>query len=130
MPVRGIRGAIQAEENSAGAILKATRELLSAILEANPTLQVEEIASAVFTVTSDLDAAYPAKAARELGWEQVPLMCAQEIPVPGTLSRCIRVLLHWNSELPQSAVRHVYSGAAANLRPDLAQAGPTTGGAL
>lgn len=130
MPVRGIRGAIQAEENSAGAILKATRELLSAILEANPTLQVEEIASAVFTVTSDLDAAYPAKAARELGWEQVPLMCAQEIPVPGALSRCIRVLLHWNSDLPQSAVRHVYSGAAANLRPDLAQAGPTTGGAL
>lgn len=130
MPVRGIRGAIQAEENSAGAILKATRELLSAILEANPTLQVEEIASAVFTVTSDLDAAYPAKAARELGWEQVPLMCAQEIPVPGALSRCIRVLLHWNSDLPQSAVRHVYSGAAAYLRPDLAQAGPTTGGAL
>lgn len=121
MPVRGIRGAVQAEENSPGSILKATRELLLAIIEANPGLQPEQIASAMFTVTSDLTTAYPAKAARELGWELVPLMCAQEIPVPGALPCCIRILLHWNTDLPQSSIRPVYLGAAAILRPDLIQ---------
>jgi chorismate mutase len=93
--------------------------LLLAIIEANPTLEFEEVASAIFTVTSDLTATYPAEAARGLGWTQVPLLCTQEILVPGSLLRCIRVLLHWNTELPQSAIQPVYLGAAASLRPDL-----------
>jgi chorismate mutase len=120
MPIRGVRGATVANRDEPEAILTATRELLEALLHANPSLQVEELASAFFTVTGDLTAVHPAKAARQLGWEQVPLMCAREIPVPGSLPRCIRVLLHWNTGLPQSAVRHVYLGAAASLRPDLA----------
>ncbi len=120
MPVRGIRGAVQAEENTSGAILQTTRDLLLALISGNPSLQPQDIASATFTVTSDLDAAYPARAARDLGWNQVPLLCAQEIPVPGALPRCVRVLLHWNTDLPQSAIHSVYLGAAAGLRPDIA----------
>ncbi len=119
MPMRGIRGAVQAEANQPEAILTATRQLLEAVLQANPELQLEDIASVLFTVTADLTAAYPAKAARQLGWGAVPLMCAQEIAVPGSLPRCIRVLIHWNTDLPQSSIRPVYLGAAASLRPDL-----------
>jgi chorismate mutase len=120
MSIRGVRGATVASLDEPEAILSATRQLLEAMLQANPLMQVEELASAFFTVTHDLAAAHPAKAARQMGWEQVPLLCAQEIPVPESLPRCIRVLLHWNTGLPQSAVRHVYLGAAAGLRPDLA----------
>ena len=119
MPVRGVRGAITAAANQPADITEATRELLAAILAANPGLQPQDLASALFTVTEDLSAAYPAAAARELGWTDVPLISAREIPVPGGLERCIRVLLHWNTDLPQSAIRHVYLGAAAALRPDL-----------
>jgi chorismate mutase len=119
MPIRGVRGATVASRDEPEVILTATRELLGALLVANPLLQLEELASAFFTVTGDLTAVHPAKAARQLGWEQVPLMCALEIPVPGSLPRCIRVLLHWNTDLPQSAIRHVYLGGAASLRPDL-----------
>jgi chorismate mutase len=119
MPLRGIRGATVADQDQAETILQATRELLEAILSANPTLKPADLASVFFSVTEDLAAAYPALAARELGWNQVPLLCSREIPVPGSLPRCIRVLLHWNTDLPQSAIRHVYLGAAAELRPDL-----------
>jgi chorismate mutase len=119
MPLRGIRGATVAEQDQAETILQATRELLEAILSANPTLKPADLASVFFSVTEDLAAAYPALAARELGWNQVPLLCSREIPVPGSLTRCIRVLLHWNTDLPQHAIRHVYLGAAAELRPDL-----------
>ena len=119
MTVRGIRGATTCEGDTPEAILSATRELLQAIRAANPTLHLEDVASVVFTVTGDLSAVYPARAARELGWEQVPLLCAQEIPVPGGVPRCIRVLAHWNTDLPQAAIRHVYLGEAAALRPDL-----------
>jgi chorismate mutase len=119
MSIRGVRGATVASRDDSEAILSATRQLLQALVKANPPLQVEELASAWFTVTSDLTAVHPAKAARQLGWEQVPLMCALEIPVPESLPRCIRVLLHWNTDLAQSEIRHVYLGAAANLRPDL-----------
>jgi chorismate mutase len=119
MVIRGIRGAIQASENSPEAILQATEELLLAILKSNPEVQPHDLASVIFTVAPDLDAAYPAKAARDLGWDQVPLLCAQEIPDPGFLPRCIRVLLHWNTELPQSSIHPVYIGAASSLRPDL-----------
>ncbi len=119
MPVRGIRGATVVEHDDPEEVLAATRELLSALLKANPTLIPSDLASALFTVTGDLCTAYPARAARQLGWDDVPLMCALEIPVPGSLPRCIRVLLHWNTDLPQAAVLHVYLGKAAGLRPDL-----------
>ncbi len=119
MSVRGVRGAVVADTDQPGAILAAARDLLEAILHANPTLAPLDLASVLFTVTEDLTSAYPAQAARELGWTGVPLMCAREIPVPGSPARCIRVLLHWNTELPQSAICHVYLGEAASLRPDL-----------
>lgn len=120
MPIRGIRGATTAGQNTYQAIFHATRELLDAIMVFNPDLRPEELASVVFTLTQDLNAAYPAEAAREMGWSVVPMLCAQEIPVPESLPGCIRVLLHWNTELPQSAIQHVYLGEAARLRPDLA----------
>ena len=119
MAVRGIRGATVAAENQVDAILSATQGLLDAILSSNPSLLPEDIASVLFTVTEDLTAAYPARAARQFGWSETPLMCAREIPVPGSLPRCIRILLHWNTDLPQSAIHHVYLGEAASLRPDL-----------
>jgi chorismate mutase len=119
MPIRGVRGAITVGSNQSRAILNATRELLGAMLAANPDLRSEDLASAFFTLTEDLDAAYPAEAARRMGWTEVPMLCAREIPVPGSLSGCIRALLHWNTDLEQAAVRHVYIGDAARLRPDL-----------
>jgi len=119
MPVRGVRGATVVDQDGPEAVISATRELLQAILDANPTMQTVDLASAFFTVTDDLSSVYPARAARQVGWNQVSLMCAREIPVPGALPRCIRVLLHWNTDLPQSAVCHVYLGAATSLRPDL-----------
>jgi chorismate mutase len=118
MPCRGIRGATTVETNTAAAILAATRELLCQMAAANG-LAAEDIASVLFTATHDLTAAFPAQAARELGWQHVPLLDAQEIPVPGSLPRCVRVLLHWNTERSQSEVRHVYLRGAALLRPDL-----------
>jgi chorismate mutase len=118
MPCRGIRGATTVEADSASAILEATRQLLACLVEAN-TVDVADIASAVFTVTPDLRAAFPAQAARELGWQHVALLDAQEIPVPGSLPQCIRVLVHWNSATPQQEIHHVYLGRAASLRPDL-----------
>jgi chorismate mutase len=121
MPVRGIRGAITTECDSPEAILGSTRKLLQAILESNPHLTPKDIASAIFTATPDLQATYPAQAARQMGWSLVPMMCAQEIPVPGSLPRCIRVLLHWNTDIAQEEVRHVYLGAATSLRPDIIQ---------
>jgi chorismate mutase len=119
MPVRGVRGAITVQSDQPEAIYMATTELLEALLKANPTMHLEDLASALFTVTEDLNSAYPARAARQMGWEQVPLMCAREIPVPNSLPRCIRVLLHWNTDLSQSSVQHVYLGEADVLRPDL-----------
>jgi len=119
MSIRGIRGAVVAAKNRPKEILAATRELLDALLAANPTLAPADIASAIFTVTDDLTATYPAKAARILGWTDTALMCAQEIPVPGSLSGCIRVLIHWNTDIPQSEINHIYLGDAAILRPDL-----------
>jgi len=121
MRCRGIRGATTAAENSPQAILTATRELL-ALLVARNAVAVEEVTSAFFTVTDDLDAAYPALAARELGWRDVALLCAREIPVPGGLGRCIRVLLHVNTERAQRQLRHVYLHDAVQLRPELADA--------
>jgi chorismate mutase len=121
MPVRGIRGAISVEADQAELVLEATREMLEAILQANPSLHPDDIASITFTVTMDLNSVHPARAAREMGWGQVPLLCGLEIPVPGGLPQCIRVLLHWNTELLQSEIRHMYLRKASVLRPDLAK---------
>ncbi len=115
---RGIRGATTVDDDAPGAILDATRELLSAIVEANQ-VAVEDVASAIFAVTPDLAAAFPAQAAREKGWQRVPLLDAMEIPVPGALPQCIRVLIHWNTDKSQAEVRHVYLRGATILRPDL-----------
>lgn len=119
MAMRGVRGATVCGSDTAGEILTASRELLEKILQANPTMLCEDLASVIFTVTPDLTAVHPAKAARQMGWDQTPLMCAQEIPVPGSLPRCIRVLIHWNTMLSQEKIVHVYLREAAALRPDL-----------
>jgi chorismate mutase len=120
MPIRGVRGAVCARENTKEAIEQATHELMLAMLGANPTLHPADVASILFTMTEDLNATYPALAARQIGWHETPLLCAKELEIPGSLGRCIRVLLHWNTELAQTAVQHVYLGEAAALRPDLA----------
>lgn len=117
MPVRGIRGAITVEQDTAEAILAATRELLAAIAEAN-RIRPEDIASVLFTTTPDLSAEFPARAARELGWTDVPLLGAIEMPVPGSLPRCIRVLVHVNTRTPASRIKHIYLRQARRLRPD------------
>jgi chorismate mutase len=119
MRCRGIRGATTVTENSREEILAATRELLERLVERNE-LDVEDIASAFFTVTEDLDAEHPALAARQLGWQDVALLCAREIPVPGSLGKCIRVLLHVNTQQTQEQLRHVYLREAVALRPALA----------
>jgi chorismate mutase len=116
---RGIRGATSVTENSREAILAATRELLGLLIARN-AVEIGEITSVFFTLTPDLDAVHPALAARELGWHEVALLCAQEIPVPGSLPRIIRVLLHVNTELTQTQIRHVYLRDAVALRPSRA----------
>jgi chorismate mutase len=121
MLIRGIRGAITVQQDSPDEILAATRQLLQTIEEANPTLKPSDLAGALFTVTHDLKTAFPAQAARQMGWDLVPLMCAQEIPVPGSLKHCIRVLLLWNTDQAQNEINHVYLGEAASLRPEFAQ---------
>ena len=122
MPIRGIRGAITVSANESDLILQATRELLEAILEANGDMKPEDVASVLLTVTDDLTSTFPAQGARQMGWGLVPMLCAREIPVPGSLPRVIRVLLHWNTEVPQSEITHVYLREAVKLRPDLVAA--------
>jgi monofunctional chorismate mutase, gram positive type, clade 1 len=122
MPIRGIRGAITVTADEPDLILQATRELLEEILEENEGMQPENVASAIFTVTDDLTSTFPAQAAREMGWSLVPMLCAREIPVPNSLSRVIRVLVHWNTNVPQSGITHVYLREAVKLRPDLVAA--------
>ena len=119
MNTRGIRGATTIETDTKDEILSATQELLDAILAANPTLKTDAIASALFTTTEDIASAYPALAARQIGWDLVPMMCAREIPVPGSLPMCIRVLIHWNTDKAQNEINHVYLREAVKLRPDL-----------
>jgi chorismate mutase len=123
---RGIRGATTVAGNDAAAILDATEELLRRIIALNGVRE-EDVASAVFTATPDLDAAYPAVAARRLGWTHTSLLCVQEMAVPGSLARCIRVLVHWNTNRPVHEIRHVYMREARQLRPDLATRDPERG---
>lgn len=112
--MKALRGAITADTNSEEAIVEATRTLLTCLVDRN-TLQVEEIVSVFFTLTPDLNACFPARAAREMGWD-VPMLDMQEIDVPGALKMCIRVLVHIESNGP---VRHAYLRGAVDLRPDL-----------
>ena len=115
--VRGIRGATTVTANDAAAITEATAELLQALRGLNE-LQPEDIGYIWFTVTDDLDAAFPADAARvTLGWTDVPLICAREIPVPGALRRCVRVLIAWNTTKEQTEVQHAFMHGARALRP-------------
>jgi len=123
MAIRGIRGATSVDSNDAEGIIAATRELLERIVAANG-LHAGDLASVIFTATPDLDAAYPARAAREMGWVHVPLLCMQEMAVVGSLPRCVRVLALWNTELPAERMRHVYLGQARTLRPDLLEEHP------
>lgn len=127
MSTRGVRGATVSAANEAEPILAATRELLLAIRDANPSMRTDDVASILFTVSDDLDAVYPAQAARQLEWSGIPLICAREIPVPGGLPNCIRVLIHWNTDLPQGEMRHIYLKDAAQLRPDWSQAAGSGG---
>ena len=117
MLTRGVRGATTVEANTREAILEATRELLTAMLKANE-VHVEDVASAFFTTTSDLNAEFPALAARELGWTDMALLCGHEMNVPGSLPMCLRTLLHVNTDKPARDIRHVYLRGATALRPD------------
>src|SRR3954452_3303639 len=112
---RGVRGATFVEEDTPEAILSATRELLAAIAEANG-IATEDIASAFFTMTADLRSAFPARAARQLGWTDVPLLGACEVDKPGAPPRCIRVLLHWNTPRRQDEIVHVYLRGSDAMR--------------
>ena len=122
MPIRGIRGATTVTADDPDLILQATRELLEEILAENEGMQPEDVASAIFTVTDDLASTFPAQGARQMGWGLVPMLCAREIPVPNSMPRVIRVLVHWNTEVPQNEITHVYLRDAVKLRPDLVAA--------
>lgn len=120
MSVRAIRGATQISANTEHEISQATKELLLEIMEAN-ALKSEDLISVLLTATPDLNAAFPAAAAREIGFESVPLLCAVEIDVPGALPRVIRTMVTVNTELPASEISHIYQGGAKALRRDIAQ---------
>lgn len=115
---RGVRGATTVEANEREEILVATRQLLALLIRVNG-IDSRDVASAIFTTTPDVDAEFPALAARQLGWLDVPLMCGHEMAVPGSLPRCIRVLIHWNTDKSQKEIEHVYIREAKRLRPDL-----------
>jgi chorismate mutase len=118
MMCRGVRGATTVEANEREAILKGTRQMMALMIRRNE-IDPEDVCSAVFTVTKDLDAEFPALAARQLGWLHVPLLCGYEISVAGSLARCVRILIHWNTTKTANEIQHVYMGGAVKLRPDL-----------
>lgn len=116
MACRGIRGATTVDQNTSEDILEGTAELLTALARLND-LAPDDVASAFFTTTIDLDAAFPALAARDLGWTEVPLMCAHEMAVGGALAKVVRILLHVNTDRTPQEIRHVYLRGARTLRP-------------
>ncbi len=122
MELRGVRGATVATGNTKTAIIEATRELLEKLVEANG-ICAEDVASAFFSTTRDLNAEYPAIAARQLGWTDAALMCMHEMDVPHGLARCVRILIHWNTDKPANQIKHVYIRGAEKLRPDRIQEG-------
>ncbi len=123
MACRGVRGATTVEANTSEAILRGTLELLALMIRQNG-IQQEDVASAIFTTTPDLDAEFPALAARQLGWLNIALMCVHELSVPGSLRHCVRILLHWNTDKAADEIVHVYIKDAARLRPDLSRLPP------
>lgn len=121
MSVRGIRGAVTVEANDAAQIADATRTMVMEVMAQNEVLP-EDICSVLITVTGDLDQAFPAQSIRQLpGWELVPLMCALEVPVKGSLERCIRLMVTVNTDKSQRDIKHIYLGGAKALRPDLSK---------
>ena len=122
MAVRGIRGATSVTQDDPQLIRAATQELMEQMLERNGLTDFDDVISAIFTTTADLCSAFPAEAARHIGMNLVPLLCAQEIPVAGSMPRCIRVLLHVNTERSPAEIEHVYLREAQKLRPDMQSA--------
>lgn len=118
MPVRGIRGAIDVSRNERGEILSKTARLLEAMVEAN-RVRPDQVAAAIFSLTPDLNAEFPAIAARRMGWTDVPLLCASELDVPGGMPKVVRILLLVNSALSTRRIKHQYLGKTSRLRPDL-----------
>ena len=118
MALRGVRGAITVSRNARKEIIVATEELLAEMTKVNK-VKVEDIASVIFTTTKDVNVAFPAEAARNLGWLYTPLLCMHEMIVPHSLRKCIRVLMHVNTGKSQKAIKHVYLGGTEKLRPDL-----------
>ena len=122
MSVRGIRGATSVDADVPEQIREATRELIEEILKRNEITDFDDVISAVFTTTQDLVSAFPAEAARHIGMTTVPLLCALEIPVAGSMQKCIRILLHVNSDRKPADIEHVYLREAEKLRPDMKSA--------
>ena len=120
---RGVRGATTVEKNDRLEILSATRQMLALLIRLNG-IDKRDVASASFSTTTDLDAEFPALAARQLGWLEVPLLCGHEMSVPGALERCIRILIHWNTDKSQNEITPVYLRQAVRLRPDLCKLPP------
>jgi chorismate mutase len=125
MPVRGIRGATTVRANTREDIIEAARELLETMIREND-IDGEDVASAWFTTTPDLNAEFPAVAARQMGWTYVPLMCGHEMSVPGSLPMCLRVLMHVNTDVSIHDIHHVYIRGASALRPDLSSSTHST----
>ena len=123
MLCRGVRGATTVPKNDREEILSATRQLLALMVRRNG-IDKHDVASAIFTTTVDLDAEFPALAARQLGWLDVPLLCGHELDVPGSLPLCIRVMVHWNTDRAQNEIEHIYIRNAVRLRPDLSNLPP------
>lgn len=117
--VRAIRGAITVENNSETDILSATKELINSIIQEN-NISKDDVISIIFTATRDLDAVYPAVAARQIGFTDVALMCVNEMYVPGSLEKCIRIMMHVNTGKKNSELKHIYLKGAKILRPDIA----------
>jgi chorismate mutase len=123
MLCRGVRGATTVDADNREEILAATRQLMALMVRRND-IHKEDVASAIFTTTPDLTAEFPALAARQLGWLDVPMLCGHEIAVPGSLQKCIRVLVNWNTDKPQNEIQHIYIRDAVRLRPDLCKLPP------
>jgi chorismate mutase len=120
MPCRGVRGATTITGDEREEILAATRQLLALMIRRND-MDPQDVASAIFTTTPDVVAEFPALAARQLGWLEVPLLSGHEMAVPGSIPLCIRVLIHWNTKKSQKEIQHVYIRDAMSLRPDLSK---------
>jgi chorismate mutase len=118
--VRAIRGAIQVDANERAAVIDATTELVTAVMNRNE-LVPDDVISVLFTATPDLTAEFPALAARKIGFQEVPLICASEIGVPGAMPRVVRLLMHVETTRPRASIQHVYLRGATALRLDIAQ---------